>query len=711
MYREKVYLPLLLFIISFLTIQTIALKVQAQTLLDPLTQPKFVNPLPNALDPNFVYTEASSNHYEIEMKQTSQWLGLVDPATGTNLMTTIYGYGNAADASQGPTFPGRTFVVQKDQPITVQWYNHLPTTGHLLPVDTTLHWAYALPGYDASYLTKYGPPVVPHLHGGHTESASDGLPEQWWVPNLADNVHGPTFVKTEYTYSNDQRAATLWYHDHGLGITRLNVYAGLAGFYLLRDNQDTGLIDNPLGLPAFPYEVPIVIQDRMFSSDGQLYYPITDPALPPGTPNPTVLPEFFGDFILVNGVTWPVMQVEPRKYRLRILNGSDSRFYDMTLTNGNTFLIIGTDDALLTTPVSQNHLLIGPGERYDVIVDFAGSQGKTIVVKNSARSPYPKGATVNPHTTGQIMAFNVSLPLASTESTLAATLNDPFTPLVQNGPTRKLMLFEGTDSYGRLQPMLGVVGETLNKAGNLVDGTQLFHESITELPMVNTTEVWEIYNATVDAHPIHLHLVAYQLMNRQKFTATVTTKANMNHDGTISTGGILSNIKLKGQPKGPEPYELGWKDTGLMYPGEVTRIITTFDREGTYVWHCHILSHEDHEMMRHFEVIPSTLAAKQSANNVESMKTKEIKEYSLNQNYPNPFNPTTIINYTVPEKGFVNLTIHDVLGKEVAKLVNGEKEPGSYNVEFNAEKLSSGIYFYKLQTGKFVSTKKMILLR
>ncbi len=707
LFRKLVYSFSLIF---FLSGQSTFL--YAQVLLDPMTQPKFVNPLPNALDPSFVYTEASTNHYEIEMKQTTQWLGLVDPVSGAHLITTIYGYGNAANTSQSPTFPGRTFEVQKNQQITVQWYNHLPSSGHLFPIDTTIHWAYTLPGYGASYLNTYGPPVVPHLHGGHTESESDGLPEQWWAPNEA--VTGPHFVKSEYTYDNDQQAATLWYHDHGLGITRLNVYAGLAGFYLLRDDQDTGLDDNPLGLPAFPYEVPLVIQDRMFTSDGQLYYPSADPALPPGTPNPTALPEFFGDFILVNGVAWPVMQVEPRKYRLRILNGSDSRFYDMFLSNGQPFLMIGTDDALLNTPVTQTHLLIGPGERYDVIVDFAGFQGQTIVVKNRARSPYPKGATVNPHTAGQIMAFKVSLPMSSTESTLATNLNSAFNPLVQTGATRKLMLFEATDSYGRLQPMLGVVGETTNKDGYIVNGTLTWDDAITELPKLNDTEVWEIYNATEDAHPIHLHLVAYQLINRQKFTAAVTTKPNINHDGSESTGGILSNIKLKGQPKGPEPYELGWKDTGIMYPGEVTRIITTFDRLGRYVWHCHILSHEDHEMMRPFEVVASPPLAKNQFDADESSKTvSELSklDYNLDQNYPNPFNPTTNISYSIPSKSFVSISVHDILGKEVARLVNEQKEPGVYNVEFNADKLTSGIYFYRIHAGNFIQTNKMILLK
>jgi spore coat protein A len=237
-------------------------------LLDPLTQPKFVNPLPNPLDPSFIFqpTEPGGTHYEIGVFQFSQNLGLVDPVTNQPLSTTVWGYGTS---TQPPTYPGRTIQATTNQPITVRWTNNLvdefnQPLPHLLPVDTSVHWA-------GTHDPLNGVPIVTHLHGGHTESASDGLPEYWFTPGFSQT--GPGWVKETYSYDNDQQAATLWYHDHALGITRLNVYAGMAGYYLLRDERDTGKPDNPLGLPAGQYEVPVVIQDRMFTADGQLYYP------------------------------------------------------------------------------------------------------------------------------------------------------------------------------------------------------------------------------------------------------------------------------------------------------------------------------------------------------------------------------------------------------------------------------------------------------
>ena len=577
-------------------------------LLDPLTQAKFVNPLPNPLAPAAIFAPTTAGQYEIGVHQIEQNLGLVDPATGLPLTTTVWGYGND---EQPATYPGRTIVAQRDEAINVHWTNELVDEDgdplpHLLPVDTSVHWAMPMdPDYPDS-----GVPVVTHLHGGHTESESDGIPEAWFTPEFAQT--GAAWAKENYHYDNDQQAATLWYHDHALGITRLNVYAGLAGFYILRDDMDTGLPDdpdtlddeNPLNLPVGPYEVPLVIQDRMFTADGELYYP-SEPE-EDGAPDPSVLPEFFGDFILVNGQAWPVLDVEPRPYRFRMLNGSDSRFYDLAVTGGTgsvgpDILQIGTDDGLLYQPVALDRLTLGPGERADVIVDFADDVGKTLIVRNTARSPFPKGDTVDPLTTGQIMAFRVSKPLDTTQypvEELAATLRDePIAPLVQTGATRELLLFEATDEYGRLRPQLGTVD----------DGALMWDDPTTETPSLNDVEVWEIYNSTEDAHPIHLHLVSFQVQNRQKFKADQDSET-----------GALSNIRVLGQPASPEANELGWKDTVIMYPGQVTRIIAKFDRTGEYVWHCHILSHEDHEMMRRFEVIDPDIAEADSVQDYDA---------------------------------------------------------------------------------------------
>jgi spore coat protein A len=430
-----------------------------------------------------------------------------------------------------------------------------------------------------------GIPIVTHLHGGHNRSSSDGLPDAWFTPGF--DQRGRLFNEV-YTYFNDQEAATLWYHDHALGITRLNVYAGLAGFYILRDaNEDALVVANHL--PTGAYEIPLVIQDRMFDPFGQLFYPF-EREEPNEPPDPSVLPEFFGDFILVNGQSWPYLEVEPRQYRFRLLNGSDSRFYSLHLSSGQPFHQIGTDDALLDSPVRMSQLTIGFGERQDVVVDFSAPAlwGSMVVLSNNARAPFPKGEPVDPRTTGQIMAFKVTRPLDTSDHPVTTLPTDlrpvygPIAALPAPVTTRKLLLFEGEDDFGRIQPVLGTVA----------DGALDWDDPITENPGLHDTEVWEIHNSTVDAHPIHLHEVAFRLIDRQRY------RADQAEDGA------LSNIRYLGKPKPPEQNEVGWKDTVQMFPGEVTRIVARFDLPGEYVWHCHILSHEDNEMMRRYFIGP-----------------------------------------------------------------------------------------------------------
>ena len=529
------------------------------TLLDPSLQPKFVNelPIPAIMQP----TIPGGTHYEVSITQFQQDLGLVDPATGQHLLTTVWGYNGS--------YPGATFEVRKDQAITVHWTNNLVDDQgnplpHLLPVDTSIHWA------DPANYPASGVPVVTHLHGGHNESASDGLPEAWFTPGFGEV--GPDWVKETYTYTSDQDATTLWYHDHALGITRLNVYAGLAGFYIIRDAAE-----DALNLPSGEYEIPLVIQDRMFTDDGQLFYP-SEPQTPQ-SPDPSVEPEFFGDTILVNGEAWPVLDVEPRKYRFRILNGSDSRFYQLAMSNGMKITQIGSDGGLLNSPVPQKKLLIAPAERYDVVIDFSRLSGKTIVMRNTARGPFPDGDKPDRDTQGQIMAFRVSKPLSSPDtSTVPKQLRaQPIQRITQADVTRPLVLMELTDEFGRLETRLGTVRQ----------GGLLWEDPVTETPRLNTTEIWEFYNTTMDAHPIHLHQVQFQVLNQQAFKADVDLDE-----------GQISNIRLRGKAKGPTANNAGFKDTIIVPPGQVVRVIATWDLPGKYVWHCHILSHEDHDMMR-----------------------------------------------------------------------------------------------------------------
>ncbi len=657
----------------------------AQLLLDPLTQPKFVNPLPAP----GVIDATQGGTFEVTMSQFEQWLGLVDPVTGASMMTTVWGY----DGS----YPGPTFEVRSDVPVDVRWVNGLVDGNgaprpHLLPVDTSLHWAHPS-GWPAS-----GVPTVTHLHGGHTESASDGLPDAWFTPGF--DQRGSGWVKETYHYDNDQEAATIWYHDHALGITRLNVYAGLAGFYLIRDDWELSL-----NLPSGAYEVPIVIQDRMFTADGELYYPSTPEE--PGAPDPSVLPEFFGDVVLVNGMAWPYLDVEPRKYRLRFLNGSDSRFYSMWIAGGPMLTQIGTDNGLLYQPVPVDKLTLGPGERADVVVDFSNWAGRTFTLRNNAKSPYPGGETVDPRTAGQLMQFRVSPTPVEDPSSLPAILREePIEPLGPAVRTRKLLLFEGTDAYGRLQPLLGIVDPDRPD----LDGTLLWDEEITENPMVDDIEIWEVYNATMDAHPIHLHLVAFQILGRQKYTGTIAAKQNM--QGTV--GGVLSDIRLRGNEKPPAANERGWKDTAQMLPGEVTRVIAKFDREGLYVWHCHILSHEDHEMMRPYYVgaMPSEL---QTAVDDTPAGTQP-PVVALEANRPNPFNPHTEIGFLVPRRGRAEVTVYDTAGRVVRKLADREFEAGRHALVWDGRDaggspVASGVYIYELRSGDLVKSGKMTLAR
>jgi spore coat protein A len=604
------------FVASLLVLtSTISLALATPPLLDATGHPKFVNPLPI---PGRIDATAPGS-FEMEMAETEQQLGLVDP-TGQPLTTTVWGYGLVGD---GVTYPGPSFVASKEVPITITWHNNLPDYNfpggpapHLLPVDPNIHIAHPILG---------GIPTVTHLHGGHTESASDGLPEAWFTQDFAET--GPFWIKADYTYDNDQEAATLWYHDHALGVTRLNVYAGLAGFYLLRDANEISLSTMNV-LPHGPYEIEVAVQDRMFAEDGSLFYPSEDPEIEPGFPplpdGPSILPEFFGDFILVNGAPWPVLSLEPRKYRLRLLNGSDSRFYvfeirdDMMGGTARTLLQIGTDVGLLPFPVSLDRLLLGPGERADLVVDFSGSPlGAEFYLRNfGPDDPFkgfnPDGSLsdgeggaldpADPFTTGQVLKFAVNQPLdpeyPDATVTVGTRLRDDINALMQTGPTRQLVLFEGLDGFGRLQPLLGT----------LATGSKAWFELLTEFPILDDVEIWEIYNATEDAHPIHLHLVAFQLLNRESFVGSVEEEPQVQHDGGVGVGGILENVVLGGDPRGPEPNEEGWKDTAVMLPGEVTRVAARFDRSGRYVWHCHILSHEDHEMMRPYLVVEPGVA-------------------------------------------------------------------------------------------------------
>ncbi|HEV8273275.1 MAG TPA: multicopper oxidase domain-containing protein [Chitinophagaceae bacterium] len=650
--------------------------IKAQSLLDPRTQTQFVNPLPVPS----VIDGRSGGTFTINISQFNQWLGLIDPTTQQHLNTTVWGYNGS--------YPGPTIVAKKDVPISVFWHNNLVNSSnqplpHLLPIDRSIDWAF---GNDPAWQT-YGVPIVTHVHGGHTESASDGLPDNWYTPNFARK--GPGFIKGDiepYYYSNDQEAATIWYHDHALGVTRLNVYAGLAGYYIITDNNEINL-QTTGKLPVAPYDMGLAIQDRMFTSTGQLFYPSTNEE--EEAPEPSILPEVFGDFILVNGMTWPVLQVEPRQYRFRVLNGSDSRFYNLFLSSGQQIIQIGSDQGFLYSPFAIDQMLLAPGERKDIILDFSDPAlwGQTIILKNNAKTPYPRGATPDPQTTGRIMAFRVNKPLDTNYplTTLPATLRSPIIPLQTDIVPRKLILYETEDEYGRIMPILGTVN----------DGMLGFREELTENPSLNSTEIWELYNETMDAHPIHLHLVSMQMINRQKFVARINEE-----------NGKPTNIRLVGQPKYPGPDEQGWKDTWVTFPGEVTRVIAKFDRPGLYVWHCHILSHEEHDMMRPFfvgEVNKSIVN-----NSVEVNKENAEAELQLKVN-PNPFSNYVTIQFNLPTTKKISINLYDTKGSLVKKVYEGERPAGLQRFSIDGSNMTNGIYFCDILINEQRILRKLVL--
>ncbi|MGA3049360.1 MAG: multicopper oxidase [Terracidiphilus sp.] len=482
--------------------------------------------------------------------------------------TTLWGYGGS--------WPGPTIEVRRGKPFSVSWVNNLPRQ-HLLPLDFTVH------GEEGNV-----PPVraVVHLHGGQTLPEYDGYPDAW---NTPDGKEGAFYKSGPYHFPNAQPACTLWYHDHAIGITRLNIYAGLAGFYFIRDEQE-----DALNLPSGPYEIPLMLQDRLFLPDGSLYYP----AAVNGT-HPVWIQEFFGNNVCVNGKVKPYLEVEPRKYRFRMVNASNARFYHLTLRpcDGNgtptgdagsapAFHQIGTDQGLLPVPLERHFLLAAPAERFDFVLDFTGMKGAHFAMTNDAPAPYTRGGQV---AADEVMLFKVTKPLVGTDTSMLPVTLGPFESLNPSAAVRERILsINEMDRPSDGYTMMG-----------MLDGKH-WNDPVTEDPKVGSTEIWSMVNTTSDVHPMHLHLVRLQILDRRPFDVK----------SFLASG----TLRYTGRPLPPETNESpAWKDTVKAYPGYVTRVIQRFDLPpGTpissgqrfrYVWHCHILEHEDNEMMRPYDVV------------------------------------------------------------------------------------------------------------
>jgi FtsP/CotA-like multicopper oxidase with cupredoxin domain len=722
-----------------------------QTPLNGNDIPKFVDPLPtfNGRRSDGTTTQnVVMQEFQQKILPNSVYAGLRAPF---NNGTFLWGYNiNGA----GPSFPARTIEARRGAATSAHYTNNLVNTRlqSLLTVDQSLHWADPL-GTTARNNCVNGPPLaapctqpyagpIPttvHLHGAEVLSQYDGHPDSWWTPNVAQS--GRAFASTTFNYVNTQEATTLWFHDHALGVVRLNVYAGLVGMYFIRDNRDTGAANNPITLPAGAFESELVLADKQFDTNGQLIFPDGTPVDNPtglnggpGNPDkhPFWVPEFFGDVMTVNGKSWPVMHVQPRRYRFRVVNADNARFYSMQLFNqagvdqhingpaGPAIWQIGSDGGFFNTPLelanpaNGNHqcdglassgslggatdiqagrrcLFLAPAERADVIVDFGGQAGKTFTLKNFAVIPFPSGGPVGfgaPDATsdGLIMQFAVDQALQGTDTSFNPAGNHPAlraSPIVNFKPAngrgdklRQLILVEeegdtsNPDGPGSPvadgNPVESLINNTKwngNREGTttMVPGSTPNGRGIsaTETPREGSTEVWEVANLTVDAHPIHLHLIQFEVISRQPFDVdqyltdwmaafpggtfngftfapgiyipgfgpplnyqTPNTAnavgGNLNYDAAVYTQqGACANGACPS--RAPDANDSGFKDTIKMFPGEITRIAVRIAPQGNaagstvpgtdyfsfdptnapgYVEHCHILDHEDNEFMR-----------------------------------------------------------------------------------------------------------------
>jgi spore coat protein A len=771
---------------------TIAMAFAAQSPQIPIAGsaiPQFIQPLPmlqiGGPVGTGIYTTTGNVPLTLRMcefKANILPAGTVAGYTGTYVWGYIVdtGTGCPSPTTALDTYVGPVIVNDRGSSTDITFFNNLGNAGNTqvlfykYSVDQTLHWAdpqggeanncaflvdtagfggNTYPPFGDVCADNYAGPVaaVPHLHGGEVPPELDGGPDAWFTSTSGSSIHGHGYYSFDnntngnyaiYNYPNTQEAAPIWFHDHLLGGTRLNVHAGLAGAYFI---EDPGIIAPPgtttqgapgtctvgclpANLQPLAQVVPMVLQDRMFDNTGQLFFPGDTAGNVLWSPNPEHpywVPEFVGDTIVVNGKAWPFLNVEPKRYRFLFLNGSNARTYEMFIVNpvtkvmGPPMWVIGTDGGYLDSPVKidpnvkpNDKLVIMPGERYGVIIDFTAFAGQTLLLRNTGRTPYPKGAAPMGSTLGQIIQFRVGpgpvadssydpasgIPLRSggepptgtqivrltTGGTVPAnpaltrqlTLNEvlllgktvtdpvtnaPMTPY-PGGPVE--ILVNNTKWGGKVAiPGSNPPAYTIRNdftpitTGRVVRAASgVYSNPITtgysELPREGTTEVWEIINLTADAHPIHLHLVQFQIINRQNYNVNKYVKAyNAAFTGgpaplpdnctagtycpgygpplSYGTSGIVGgNPDITPYLQGPAmpalPQEQGWKDTAVMYPGQVTRLAVRwaptdiaanaaasdlyfpFNPDGVnslqpghgYVWHCHIIDHEDNEMMR-----------------------------------------------------------------------------------------------------------------
>lgn len=492
--------------------------------LDTMKLASFVDPLPlpvrqspQGLRSSTELGAKQASYYAIRIREIRDKLHRDLPPAR------LFGYG----ATSAPVL----FEVRSGEGVLIDWINDLPPQ-HFLPLDPP-H-----PGMEHAPPTR----ISTHMHGARVPSISDGYPDNWYGPGKSRLCF----------YPNRQDSTALWCHDHAMGVNRFNIFAGLMGWYLLRDD-----LEQSLGLPSGKYELPLLIYDRSFMPQGQLYYPN-----PPD--QGAWSQEYLGDAMVVNGKVRPYHQVEPRKYRLRIANTANSRFFALSFSNGQSFHVIGSDQGFLAAPVEYSKVVLAPAERIDLIVDFSAPRGENIILQSGEFD---------------LMQFRIDKSAVTDDSQLPGTLR-PVHRISESEAirTRILTLNEFDDDKGMAMVML------LNR--------KHWVDPVTEIMKLGTTEIWSLANLTQDTHPIHLHMVRFQILDRRSFSA----------DDYLATNTLP--LRYTGPAMSPQPHEMGWKDVVQCPPGTVTRIIVPFQPyAGRYLWHCHILEHEANDMMRPYDII------------------------------------------------------------------------------------------------------------
>ncbi|MQL94584.1 hypothetical protein Taro_027242 [Colocasia esculenta] len=493
--------------------------------------------------------------------------------------STVFAYGTSADTA---TFPGPTIEALQGVPFHVKWENHLPQS-HILPWDPTIPTAIAKDG---------GVPAVVHLHGGIHEPQSDGSPLAWFTADYKDK--GTSWSKATYTYPNVQHAGNLWYHDHALGLTRVNLLAGLLGAYVIHNPKVEAHWELPSGED---YDRQLVIVDRSFNTDGSIYMNATGnvPSI-----HPQWRPEYFGDAIVVNGKAWPFLNVQRRKYRFRILNASNARYFRLSLSNGLQFIVVGSDTSYLPAPVRTATILLAPAEIFDVIIDFSKSTTSEAELTNSAPYPYPNGTAAD-FPNSRVMKFLIANGTAMDPSRVptalvgypAATANDATV-------RRYITMYEYQTPDG--------------EPTHLYINGKRFEDPVTETPKAGSTEVWEVINLTGDNHPLHIHLAEFQAIKVQEIVDLTTFRNCM----TQLNDAVKCNISshATGSTLAIPEYEKAWKNVVKIEPGYMTTVIVKFYLIDTdapypfdptaqpgYVYHCHILDHEDNAMIRPLKLV------------------------------------------------------------------------------------------------------------